>query len=68
MKLQNRFLVAAVLVALPGCGQQPDSNRTNGVNDAIGARPYEGVRDAGEELGAEVKEAGRELKDAVDVN
>jgi hypothetical protein len=64
MKLQSRLLIAAALAALPGCEQQPNSNRTDGVNDAIGARPYEGIRDAGEELGAQVKDVGRDLKAA----
>jgi hypothetical protein len=65
MNLQSRLFIAAVLVALPGCEQQPNSNRSDGINDAIGARPYEEIRDAGEELGAEVKDVGRDLKDAV---
>jgi len=35
------------------------------VNDAIGARPYENIRDAAEDAGDAVKKAGKEVKDAV---
>jgi len=68
MKLHLHLLAAAALVTLPACEQQSGSNRTDGVKDAIGARPYEGIRDAGEEIGADVREVGRDLKDAVGGN
>lgn len=65
MKLYRHLLIAITLLILPACEQQSNVNPANGVRDAIGARPYEGIRDAAEDAGDAVKEAGRDIKDAV---
>jgi outer membrane biogenesis lipoprotein LolB len=60
------LLAASVLLLLPACEQKPNVNQQDGIKDAIGARPYEGARDAAEDASDTVKEAGRDIKDAVD--
>ena len=55
-----------MLLVLPACEQKANVNRQNGVRDAIGARPYEGIRDAAEDVGDKVKETGRDIKHAVE--
>ncbi len=65
MKLYRLPLVAITLVVLPACEQKSNVNQQNGVRDAIGARPYEEVRDAAEDAGEAVKQADRDIKDAV---
>lgn len=40
-------------------------NQPNGVKDALDTRPNEEFRDAAEDAGDAVKEAGHDLKDAV---
>ena len=65
MKLSRYLLVAITLLVVPACEQKPNANRQNGVKDAIGARPYEDIRDAAEDAGDAVKEAGRDVKNAV---
>ena len=64
IKLYRHLLIASMLLVLPACDQQSNANRSNGVKDAIGARPYENIRDATESAGDAVKEAGRDIKDA----
>ncbi len=64
-KLSRLLLIAITLVVLPACEQKSNVNQQNGVRDAIGARPYEEVRDAAEDAGDAVKKAGRDIKDAV---
>jgi hypothetical protein len=66
MKLFQHFLITIALVILPACEQKSNVNQSDGVKDAIGARPYEGIRDAAEDAGDAVNEAGRDIKDAVD--
>ena len=65
MKLYHHLLIAITLLILPACEQNSDVNQADGVKDAIGARPYEDIRDAAEDAGDAVKEAGRDIKDAV---
>ncbi len=65
MKLYRYLLVAITLLIVPACEQKSNSNRKDGVKDAIGARPYEEIRDAAEDAGDAVKQAGRDVKDAV---
>ena len=65
MKLHYRLLIAITLLILPACEQKSNVNDANGVKDAIGARPYEDLRDGAEEVGDAVKEAGSDIKDAV---
>ena len=65
MKLYRHFLIAFTLLILPACEQKSNFNKQNGVKDAIGARPYENIRDAAEDAGDAVKEAGRDIKNAV---
>lgn len=65
MKPYFSLLIAVTLLVLPACERQSDVNQANGVKDAVGARPYEGVRDAAEDAGDAVKDAGREIKDTV---
>ncbi len=54
-----------VLLIVPACERTLNDNRPDGVKDAIGARPYEGIRDSAEEAGDAVKEAGQNVKEAV---
>lgn len=63
MKLYRHLLIALTLLILPACEQ--NSNRPDGVKDAIGARPYEEIRDTAEDVGDTVKDAGHDIKDAV---
>lgn len=65
MKLYHHLLIAITLLTLPACEQNSNGNQANGVKDAIGARPYEDIRDAAEDVGDAVNEAGRNIKDAV---
>lgn len=65
MKLYHHLLIAITLLTLPACEQNSNSNKANGVKDAMGARPYEDIRDAAEDVGDAVKDAGRDIKDAV---
>ena len=65
MKLYHLLLVAITLFVLPACEQKANVNQQNGVRDAIGARPYEGARDAAEDAGDAVKQVGRDIKGAV---
>ena len=64
-KLYRYLLIANTLLVLPACEQKSNVNQQNGVRDAIGARPYEELRDAAEDAGDAVKEAGRDIKEAV---
>ena len=59
------MLVVASLLTLPACEQQPSSNKTDGIKDALDARPNEEMRDLGEDIGEAAKDIGRDLKDAV---
>ncbi|WP_425613455.1 hypothetical protein NA78x_003287 [Anatilimnocola sp. NA78] len=65
LKLSRYLLVASTLIVLPACEQKSNVNRQNGVRDALGARPYEEVRDAAEDAGDAVKQTGRDIKSAV---
>jgi hypothetical protein len=65
MKLYRHLLVALTLLILPACEQNSNANRSDGVKDAIGARPYEDIRDTAEDAGDAVKDAGQDIKDAV---
>ena len=59
------ILVAASLLALPACEQQPNANKTDGIKDALDARPNEKLRDLGEDIGKAAKDVGRDIKNAV---
>ncbi len=59
-------LLAATLLTLPSCERTPNIDRADGIKDAFDARPHEGVRDAGEDVGNAVRDAGRAAKDAAD--
>lgn len=65
MKLYRHFLIAFTLFILPACKQKSNVNKQNGVRDAMGARPYENIRDAAEDAGDTLKEADRDIKNAV---
>ncbi len=65
MKLLRYILVAAALLTFPACEQKSNSNSTNGIKDALDARPNEKLLDAGEDAGKAVKDVGRDIKDAV---
>jgi hypothetical protein len=58
-------MAAAVLFVSPACGRNSNVNQSDGVKDAIGARPYEDVRDAAEDVGDAVKDAGQDIKDEI---
>jgi hypothetical protein len=68
MKLYVHVLIAVALLTLPACEQKGNANRTDGIKDALDARPNEGIRDAGEDIGHAVKDAGRDIKNAVKNN
>ncbi len=65
MRLPRHLLIAAALLTLPACEQKSNLNQTDGLKDAFDARPHEGIRDAGEQLGDAVEDAGRDIKNAV---
>ena len=65
MKFHRYLLITVALFILPACDKSSNSNQTDGIKDALDARPHEEIRDAGEEVGAAVKDAGGEIKDAV---
>lgn len=66
MKVFNYLIVAFLVLALPACEQKLNDNQSGGVKDAIGARPYEGIRDSAEDAGDAVKEAGQNAIESVD--
>lgn len=61
------ILLAAALVTLPACEQTPNANKTDGIKDALDARPNEEMRDLGEDIGKATKDVGRDIKDAFKV-
>jgi hypothetical protein len=65
MKSPSYLLIVVALSLLPACEQTSNVNQTDGVKDALDVRPNEGIRDAGEEIGNAVKDAGGDIKDAV---
>ena len=69
MKQYRQLLIflAAALLTLPACEQKPNSNKTDGIKDALDARPNEEVRDLGEDIGEAAKDVGRDIKDAFKV-
>jgi hypothetical protein len=68
MKLYVHVLIAVAMLTLSACEQKGNANRTDGIKDALDARPNEGIRDAGEDIGHAVKDAGRDIKNAVKNN
>jgi hypothetical protein len=64
MKHHRYLLITATLLILPACDSS-NNNQTDGIKDALDARPHEEIRDAGEDVGAAVKDAGGEIKDTV---
>jgi hypothetical protein len=62
MKISGCLVLVALLVGASGCGEKPNANQANGINDALDARPNEGLRDAGEHFGEAVKDAGAGIK------
>lgn len=64
-QLFRYLLLACTLLVLTACKQKSDMNQPNGVKDALDTRPNEEFRDAAEDAGDAVKEAGHNLKDAV---
>jgi len=68
MMLHRHLLIAVSLLTLPACEQRSNVNQTDGLRDAFDSRPHEGVRDAGEQIDAAVKDAGRDIKNAVNDN
>ncbi len=65
MKLYRYILIAAALLTLPACEQNSNSNRTDGVKDALDVRSNEKLRDAGEDIEEAAKDVGHDIKDAV---
>jgi len=59
------ILVVASLLTLPACEQRPSANKTDGIKDALDARPNEELRYLGEDVGKAAKDIGRDLKDVV---
>jgi hypothetical protein len=67
MKLYVYLFATITLLMVPACDPN-NANRKDGVKDAIGARPYEGVRDAAEDTGDAIQDAGRDVRDALNGN
>jgi hypothetical protein len=65
MKRNLIVLLAFSLIALPACNRNGNVDQPDGVKDALDVRPNEELRDAGEAVGDAVKDAGKELKEAV---
>lgn len=65
MKLHRYLLITAALLTLPACDNSSNNNQTDGIKDALDARPNEEIRDVGEDIGSAVKDAGGEIKDTV---
>ena len=65
MKRHCYLLITAALLTLPACDKSSNNNQTDGIKDALDARPHEEIRDVGEDVGAAVKDAGGEIKDTV---
>lgn len=65
MNIYRHLLIAITLLILPACGQQSNVNQENGIKDAMDARPNEKLRDAAEDAGDAIKQAGHDIKDAV---
>ncbi len=61
------LLVVASLLTLPACDQTPNANKTDGIKDALDARPNEELRDLGEDVEKAAKDVGRDIKDAIKV-
>lgn len=66
MRHLTLLLLAASLVALPGCAkkEEPLDRARDAVNDALDRRPAEGLRDAAEDAKAAVEDAAAEAKEA----
>jgi len=62
---QLLILVAASLLTLPACEQAPNANKTDGIKDALDARPNEELRDLGEDVDKAAKDVGRDVKDTL---
>jgi hypothetical protein len=60
-----RYILVAALLTFSACEPSSNSNRTDGLKDALDARPNEQLRDAGEDVSEAVKDVGRDVKDAV---
>ena len=65
MKRHRYLLFTAALLTLQACDKPSNNNQTDGIKDALDARPNEEIRDVGEDVGAAVKDAGGEIKDTV---
>jgi hypothetical protein len=59
------YILAAALLTLSACQPGSSPNRTDGIKDALDARPNEKLRDAGEDIGEAAKDVGRDIKDVV---
>ena len=61
------LIIAATILVLPACDQpQTGTDKVmNKVDDALDRRPGEKVRDATEDLGNELEDAGGEIKESV---
>jgi hypothetical protein len=68
MKMFVCVVMAAGLLSVSACEQKGGANRTDGIKDALDARPHEGIRDAGEDIEHAVKDVGRDIKSAVKNN
>ncbi len=64
---QLLILFVALLLTLPACEQKPNANKTDGIKDALDARPNEELRDLGEDVEKAAKDVGRDIKDTFKV-
>ena len=61
------LIITATILVLPACDQpQTGSDKVmNKVDDALDRRPGEKARDAAEDIGNELEDAGGEIKESV---
>lgn len=59
------LILVVVLLTLSGCEQQSNSNKKDGIKDALDTRPSEEMRDLGEDIETSTKDVGRDIKKAV---
>jgi len=68
MKIHHKLLILALslsLLTLSACEQPPNSNKKDGIKDALDTRPNEELRDLGEDVEKSTKDLGRDIKNSV---
>lgn len=67
MKLYYSLIIVAIIFVLSACDQNKTGSEKvmDNANDILDRRPGEKVRDAAEDVGDELKGAGKEIKETV---